>query len=72
LLLLLLLLLLLQTRVGRAYGRVSRRLLRQHLLELAAKAGVKYMAAAVEDIWVAADGKTTNISCSGGATLSSR
>jgi lycopene epsilon-cyclase len=61
-----------QTRVGRAYGRVSRRLLRQHLLGLAAKAGVKYMAAAVEDIQVAADGNTASVTCSGGATLSSR
>jgi hypothetical protein len=70
--LLLLLSTVVQTRVGRAYGRVSRRLLRQHLLDVAAKAGVKYMAAAVEDITVAADGKTSTISCSGGATLSSR
>lgn len=62
----------LQTRVGRAYGRVSRRLLREHLLKLAAAAGVQYMAAAVEDIQVAGDGATATVTCSGGAALSSR
>lgn len=61
-----------ETRVGRAYGRVSRRLLREHLLKLAAAAGVQYMAAAVEDIQVAGDGATATVTCSGGAALSSR
>jgi len=32
-----------EVRVGRAYGRVSRRLLRQHLVQLCAAAGVQYL-----------------------------
>jgi lycopene epsilon-cyclase len=39
-----------QVRVGRAYGRVSRRLLRNHLLQLCAAAGVRYMPEAVAAI----------------------
>lgn len=33
-----------QKRVGRSYGRVSRRLLRQHLVQLCTSAGVRYLA----------------------------
>jgi hypothetical protein len=61
-----------QTRVGRAYGRVGRRLLREHLLKEAAAAGVKYLPATVDAIDVSSDGQTSTLTCSGGVQLTSR
>lgn len=61
-----------QVRVGRAYGRVSRRLLRQHLLGLAKDAGVCYLAAAVEDVQTSDDGMTNVVTCDNGQVLRSR
>eukprot|EP00878_Enallax_costatus_P003937 GHUV01004158.1.p1 GENE.GHUV01004158.1~~GHUV01004158.1.p1 ORF type:complete len:394 (+),score=37.38 GHUV01004158.1:262-1443(+) len=59
-------------KVGRAYGRVSRRLLRSHLLQSAKESGVRYMATVVEDATVSNDGKVTHVTCSNGAILHSR
>lgn len=58
--------------MGRAYGRVGRRLLREHLLKEAAAAGVKYLPATVEAVDVSSDGLTAKLSCSGGVELTSR
>jgi hypothetical protein len=63
---------LLQKKVGRAYARVSRRLLRAHLLDMCKAAGVTYLAAEVTDTEVAPDQQTVVINCSNGATCSSR
>jgi hypothetical protein len=63
------LLLLLQTRVGRAYGRVGRRLLREALLKEAAAAGVKYHPGTVEGVDIAADGNTASITCTGSGDM---
>jgi flavin-dependent dehydrogenase len=62
----------LQTRVGRAYGRVSRRRLREHLLQEASRAGVQYMATSVDDLQLSADGRTAVATCRNGAQLSAR
>lgn len=62
----------LQTRVGRSYGRVGRRLLRQHLLKEAAAVGVTYLPATVEAVDVSSDGLTANVTCSGDVQLTSR
>jgi hypothetical protein len=61
-----------QKKVGRAYARVSRRLLRAHLLDMCKAAGVTYLAAEVTDTAVAPDGRTVEVACSNGATCSSR
>jgi hypothetical protein len=68
----LLLLLLPQTRVGRAYGRVGRRLLREALLKEAAAAGVKYHPGTVEGVDISADGNTASITCSGDMQVTCR
>ncbi len=62
-----------QVRVGRAYGRVSRRLLRQHLLQLCAAAGVRYLpdeVAAIETPDGA--GAVSEVATAGGAALRAR
>ncbi len=41
-----------QVKVGRGYGRVSRRLLREHLLKICDAAGVRFSCAEVADIQV--------------------
>ena len=61
-----------QTRVGRAYGRVGRRLLRDALLKEAAAAGVKYLPGTVEGVDISADGMTATLTCSGDVNLTSR
>ena len=38
-----------QVRVGRGYGRVSRRKLREHLLRVCSESGVAFMSAEVGD-----------------------
>jgi lycopene epsilon-cyclase len=61
-----------ETRVGRGYGRVSRRLFRQHLLKLCKEAGVGFLSAEVSDIDAPAAGKTCVLTCSDGNKITSR
>ena len=61
-----------QTCVGRPYGRVGRRLLREALLSEAAAAGVSYLPGTVEGVSVSDEGRTAQLVCSGGVQLSSR
>lgn len=61
-----------EVKVGRGYGRVGRRKLREHLLQLCEKAGVRFMATQVEDIVISQDGMTCQLTISNGAKLNSR
>eukprot|EP00877_Chromochloris_zofingiensis_P005408 jgi/Chrzof1/14869/Cz09g18310.t1_LCYE[v5.2] len=61
-----------QVNVGRAYGRVCRRRLRQHLVDLCKSAGVQYLATEVTDICKSADNTTAYVTCSNGSTFTSR
>lgn len=62
-----------QRRVGRAYGRVSRRALRQHLAGLCAEAGVKYLADEVAAVAAPdAPGARAELRTAGGAALTAR
>jgi lycopene epsilon-cyclase len=62
-----------QVRVGRAYGRVSRRLLRNHLLQLCAAAGVRYLPDAVTAIDTPdAPGAASSVGTAGGAEVTAR
>jgi len=59
-----------EVRVGRAYGRVSRRKLREHLLKLCRESGVEFMAAEVNGLQVSQDGSTTSLTTSKGSMQS--
>lgn len=61
-----------ETRIGRGYGRVSRRLFRSHLLEMCREAGVQFLADEVDDISLSADGKTSRVATKKGAHLAAR
>ncbi|KAG1669050.1 hypothetical protein FOA52_003968 [Chlamydomonas sp. UWO 241] len=61
-----------EVRVGRPYGRVGRRKLREHLLFECSRAGVTFMDAEVDGVKVVEDGKMTKVSTSGGPDLSAR
>jgi hypothetical protein len=62
-----------QVSVGRAYGRVSRRLLRAHLLQLCASAGVRYLADEVAAIDTPeGPGAVSEVRTAGGAGLRAR
>jgi lycopene epsilon-cyclase len=62
-----------QVNVGRSYGRVSRRLLRQHLLQLCAAAGVTYLADEVSAIDTPeGSGAVSEVRTAGGAALRAR
>ncbi|KAG2438618.1 hypothetical protein HXX76_005167 [Chlamydomonas incerta] len=61
-----------QVSVGRGYGRVSRRLLREHLLKICEEAGVRFSSAEVADIKVVEEGKLTHLTTKAGAVYTSR
>ncbi|KIZ06110.1 hypothetical protein MNEG_1848 [Monoraphidium neglectum] len=62
-----------KVNVGRSYGRVSRRLLRQHLLQLCAAAGVTYLADEVSAIDTPeGSGAVSEVRTAGGAALRAR
>ena len=62
----------LQVRVGRAYGRVSRRLLRAHLLQMCLNSGVSYLDAEVVDVAVQEDGASSMLELKDGRQLRAR
>ncbi|KXZ48182.1 hypothetical protein GPECTOR_30g278 [Gonium pectorale] len=55
-----------EVRVGRGYGRVSRRKLREHLLSICSAAGVRFSAAEVADIAVVEGGSLTALTTKDG------
>lgn len=59
-------------RVGRPYGRVCRRRLREHLLSRCADAGVRYLEAEVVDASSAADAQAAALTLGDGRTLRCR
>lgn len=61
-----------EVRVGRAYGRVSRRKLREHLLQVCSAAGVRFTSAEVVDIRVVEDGRATQLVTRDGEVYKSR
>ncbi len=61
-----------EVRVGREYGRVCRRKLRAHLLGACEEAGVRFMAAEVTGVELAADGASSSVVTAAGQTLSAR
>ncbi|GLC71022.1 hypothetical protein PLESTF_001061800 [Pleodorina starrii] len=61
-----------EVRVGRGYGRVSRRKLRSHLLSICEAAGVRFSSAEVADIAVMEGGKLTQLTTKDGTVYRSR
>ena len=61
-----------QVKIGRAYGRVGRRLLREHLLRVCKEAGVVFLDAEVTNIEVQSDLRTTKLKTSGGLNVTSK
>lgn len=59
-------------RVGRPYGRVCRRRLRQHLLDRCAAAGVRFVEAEVETASSAADAQAAELCLADGRTVRCR
>ncbi|KAJ9517000.1 hypothetical protein QJQ45_027358 [Haematococcus lacustris] len=59
-------------RLGRGYGRVSRRKLREHLVAMCAEAGVAFLAAEVDSLQVAVGGGSTTLSMLHGGQLRAR
>ncbi|GIL85682.1 hypothetical protein Vretimale_13250 [Volvox reticuliferus] len=61
-----------EVRVGRGYGRVSRRKLRAHLLSICEAAGVRFSSAEVADIQLVEGGKLTQVTTKDGTVYRSR
>lgn len=61
-----------EVRVGRGYGRVDRRLLRNQLIQNCRDAGVKYLDREVSSFDVVEDGRSTLVTCTDGTVLRSR
>ncbi|KAG2502103.1 hypothetical protein HYH03_000595 [Edaphochlamys debaryana] len=61
-----------EVKVGRGYGRVSRRKLREHLLRVCDEAGVRFTAAEVTRIQVVDEGNLTQLTTKDGVTFTSR
>lgn len=59
-------------KVGRAYGRVSRRKLREALLEMCSREGVSFMNAEVSDMQVQPDMRTTRVRTTTGLEMNCR
>ena len=62
----------LQMKVGRPYGRVCRRKLREKLVGICREAGVTFLAGEVEAITPTADERTSRVSVQGGPVISAR
>ncbi|GAX80966.1 hypothetical protein CEUSTIGMA_g8401.t1 [Chlamydomonas eustigma] len=61
-----------EVRVGRGYGRVSRRKLRQHLLTLCKEAGVAFMDAEVTNIEVQPSMTQSSVTTTSGSSINAR
>lgn len=61
-----------QVNVQRGYSRVSRRKLRDHLLQLCSDAKVNFLNAEVSDVQVEDDGNHTRVTVASGQVFRSR
>eukprot|EP00197_Chlamydomonas_leiostraca_P003236 CAMPEP_0202871926 /NCGR_PEP_ID=MMETSP1391-20130828/20025_1 /ASSEMBLY_ACC=CAM_ASM_000867 /TAXON_ID=1034604 /ORGANISM="Chlamydomonas leiostraca, Strain SAG 11-49" /LENGTH=562 /DNA_ID=CAMNT_0049552851 /DNA_START=119 /DNA_END=1807 /DNA_ORIENTATION=- len=59
-------------RLGRGYGRVSRRKLREHLLRICKDANVEYLPAEVSGLEVSGDGMQTKLTTADGVQFTAR
>ena len=61
-----------QVRIGRRYGQVCRRKLREHLVQQCAAAGVRFLAGEVSGVDAAASGASARVLCSSGSVVQTR
>ena len=61
-----------QVRIGRRYGQVCRRKLREHLVQQCAAAGVRFLAGEVSGVDATASGATARVICSSGSVVQTR
>ena len=61
-----------QQRVGRRYGRVCRRKLREHLLARCAAAGVRYLEGEVASVSAEPDSTRATLTCRDGTAVRTR
>ncbi len=61
-----------QQRVGRSYGRVCRRRLRQHLLAQCAAAGVQYLEGEVASVNAEPESARATLTCRDGTAVRTR
>lgn len=59
-------------RIGRRYGQVCRRKLREHLVQQCADTGVRFLAGEVSDVDSTAAGASARVICSSGAAVQTR
>lgn len=59
-------------RIGRRYGQVCRRKLREHLVQQCAAAGVRFLAGEVSDVDATAAGASARVICSSGSAVQTR
>ncbi len=61
-----------QVQLGRGYGRVSRRKLREHLLNICKEAGVLFLEGNVSDIQVSETATSSRLTTSNGTQLNAK